>query len=105
MTDEEINRKFDVVADLMASLAVKIDGLSERTSELAERTGELAEAQQRAEQRWERTEQRWERTEEGIRALLAIAEIHEREITSTDERLSALINTVERIISERRDKP
>ncbi len=95
MTDEEINRKFDVVAKLMASLAVKIDSLSDRA-------GEIAEAQQLAEQRWER---RWGRTEEGIRGLLAIAEIHEREIASTDERLSALINTVERIISERRDKP
>ncbi len=98
MTDEEINRKFDVVADLMASLAVKLDGLSDKINGLSDRTGELAEAQRRA-------DERWGRTEDGIRALLAIAEIHEREIASTDERLSALINTVERIISERRDKP
>jgi hypothetical protein len=42
--------------------------------------------------------------------LLTIAEIHEREITvvrerqtDTDERLNALINTVERYISERRN--
>ncbi len=75
-----------------------------------------------------RSEQKWERTEEGIRALLAVAEIHEREflelrqaqaeaqartdaqmtetgrrMAETDERLNALINTVERIISERRN--
>jgi hypothetical protein len=75
-----------------------------------------------------RSEQKWERTAEGIGALLAIAEIHEREINElgqvqaqaqaradeqmaenrkqmaeTDERLNALINTVERIISERRN--
>jgi hypothetical protein len=56
-------------------------------------------------------------TEEGIRALLSIAEIHEREISTlgekiaavsengraTDERLNALINTVERQISEGRN--
>jgi len=64
------------------------------------------------------------RTEEGIGALLSIAEIHEREIGSlgdkiasisetvaqvsengraTDERLNALINIVERQISEGRN--
>ena len=80
-------------------------------------------------------DERWGRTEEGIRALLAIAEIHEGEIKSlaeaqaaqakvqaaqaeahaqaqartdrqmaeTDERLNALVNVVERIISERRN--
>jgi len=47
---------------------------------------------------------------EGIAALLAIAEMHEREITEnreaqarTDERLNALIDTVERYISEGRN--
>jgi hypothetical protein len=68
-----------------------------------------------------RSEQKWERTAEGISALLAIAEIHEREISElrqiqaeaqartdaqmaeTGERLNALINTVEQIISERRN--
>jgi chromosome segregation ATPase len=75
-----------------------------------------------------RSERRWEQTAEGISALLAIAEIHEREINElgqtqaeararadeqmaenrrqmaeTDERLNALINTVERIIIERRN--
>lgn len=103
MTDDEINNKFDVVADLMASLAVKIDLLGDKVNG-------LADAQVRA-------EQRWERTEESIRSLLAIAEIHEREIeglketqiqtgkqmAETDGRLSALINTVERLISERRN--
>ena len=51
-----------------------------------------------------------DRTADGITALLSSAEIHEREITAvsdaqaqTDERLNALINSVERYISERRD--
>jgi len=63
----------------------------------------LAEIQNRA-------EQRWERTEEGIRALLAIAEMHNKEIATltengraTDERLNGLINVVERQISEGRN--
>jgi len=81
MTDEDINKKFDVVADHLAALAVGMQQLQETQS---------------------RAEKRWERTEESIRSLLAVAEIHEREITSTDERLSALINTVERLISEGR---
>ncbi|HEX8635811.1 MAG TPA: hypothetical protein VF703_16800 [Pyrinomonadaceae bacterium] len=93
---------------------------------------QMREAQAQADEKWER---RWGRTEEGIRALLAIAEIHEGEIKSlaevqaaqaqaqaaqaaaqaeaqsrtdkqmaeTDERLNALVNVVERLISERRN--
>jgi hypothetical protein len=81
----------------------------------------MREAQESAEKRWERSEQRWERTEESIRALLTIAEIHDAEIKAlaetqaeaqsrtdrqmaeTGERLNALVNVVERIISERRN--
>lgn len=77
-----------------------------------------------ADKRWAQADERWARTEEGIRALLAIAEIHEREFVelreaglktdqklnalreaglATDERLSALINVVDRKISEGRN--
>ncbi len=45
-----------------------------------------------------------DRNAEGISALLAVAEIHDREIKETDERLNALINTVERHISEGRNR-
>jgi hypothetical protein len=45
-----------------------------------------------------------DRNAEGISALLAIAEIHDREIKETDERLNALINTVERHITEGRNE-
>src|SRR5687768_17517049 len=77
-------------------------------------------------------EEKWARTSDGINALLAIAEMHQREFlemrqaqadaqartdaqiaeararadaksAETGERLNALINTVERIISERRN--
>lgn len=86
---------------------------------------QMREAQAQADEKWER---RWGRTEDGIRALLEIAEIHEGEIktlaevqgaqaeaqaeaqartdkqmSETDERLNALLNVVERIISEKRN--
>jgi ABC-type transporter Mla subunit MlaD len=44
-----------------------------------------------------------DRNADSATALLAIAEIHDREIKETDERLNALINTVERHISEGRN--
>jgi hypothetical protein len=72
MSDEEINRKFEVVANHLATLAV---GLQQLTAKV-------------------------DRNADGIASLLAIAELHEREIKETDERLNALINTVERHISE-----
>jgi chromosome segregation ATPase len=93
----------------------------EQQAEFAAGMQRLRELQERAEEKWERrwesVERRWERTEEGIRALLAVAEIHEREIgalkeaqdrtdrqmAETDERLNALINVVERKISEDRN--
>ena len=99
MTDEEINRKFDIVAGHLATLAV---------------------SQQRYEERWARSEERWVRTEDSIRALLTIAQMHEGEISTlreavaglaesqgrtdrqmaeTNERLNALIDTVERYVS------
>ncbi|MGI9065955.1 MAG: hypothetical protein ACR2HX_06075 [Pyrinomonadaceae bacterium] len=75
----------------------------------------------KADQRWAKADERWASTEQSIRALLAIAEIHEREFEglreankelreatkdlreagkATDERLNVLINVVERHISE-----
>jgi hypothetical protein len=67
-----------------------------------------------ADKRWAEADKRWASTEQSIRALLAIAEIHEREFETlreagkesreagkaADERLSVLINVVERHISD-----
>jgi archaellum component FlaC len=89
---------------------------------------QLREAHVQADEKWER---RWGRTEEGIRSLLSIAEIHDgeikaladaqaataevtaataeaqartdRQMAETDERLNALVNVVERLISEKRN--
>jgi hypothetical protein len=89
----------------------------EQQAQTAAKLDALAETQKRG-------EEKWSRTEEGIRALLAIAEIHEKEIQantqqilaqsqqianlsettkSTDDRLNALINVVERQISNGRN--
>jgi chromosome segregation ATPase len=67
-----------------------------------------------ADKRWAKADERWASTEQSIRALLAVAEIHEREFEAlreagkelreagkaTDERLSVLINIVERHIND-----
>src|SRR5437016_4098389 len=107
MTNEEMQRAMDFIVEMEAKSSAKIDALAEA---------------QKADHK--EAEQRWARTEEGIRALLAIAEIHEREINTvshqvsslsrdigtlgettqaTDDRLNALINIVEQLINERRD--
>jgi Spy/CpxP family protein refolding chaperone len=98
--DEENQRNIDFIIRQQAQFAADMQQLRESQA---------------------RSEQKWERTAEGINALLAIAEIHDREIRSlaevqaeaqartdrqmseTDERLNALVNVVERLISERRN--
>ena len=110
MTNEEMQQAMEFTVQHEAQASAKSDA--------------LADSQKSA-------NERWTRTEEGIRALLSIAEIHEREIASlgqsvsavsdnsrrtderiaalgeneraTDERLNALITVVERQISEGRN--
>jgi len=96
VTDEDINQKFDVVAGHLATLAVGLQTLTEKVGQLSDKV---------------------DRTADGVAALLAIAEIQSAEIATlgasvkvvderqrqADERLNALINTVERLISERRN--
>jgi hypothetical protein len=103
MTNEEMQRAMEFTVEQQAQSSAKIDGLGDKIEA-------LADIQKRA-------EERWAGTEEGIRALLAITEMHEKEIRghtqqilslgettrATDERLNALINVVERQISESRN--
>lgn len=100
MTNEEMQRAMDFIVEMQAKASARIDAMTQAQQD----------AQAEAEARWKRADERWARTEEGIRALLAIAEVHEREIASlgvqtraTDERLNALINVVERQISNGRN--
>jgi hypothetical protein len=110
MTDEEMQNTMQFILSTEAKTTVRLDVLAEKVDGLAGRVEGLAVSQ-------ERNEKKWERTEEGIRLLLSIAEIHEREMAihereiatlsengrATDERLNALISVVERDISERRN--
>ena len=75
MTDEDRQRQMDFILEQQAHLTATVGRLSEKV----------------------------DRTADSVNALLAIAEIHEREITETDGRLNALINTVERFIGEGRN--
>ena len=107
MTNEEMQRAIDFIVEAQAKASTNID--------------ELRESMSRSQTEWE---ERSKRTDERITALLAIAEIHEREILAnaqhissvsrdvaalgettraTDERLNALINAVERQISNGRN--
>ncbi|HKZ02060.1 MAG TPA: hypothetical protein VJ180_07465 [Pyrinomonadaceae bacterium] len=105
-----MQKAMNFLIEQQAQTAVKLDTLAEKVDALTDRVDSLAVLQGRA-------EKKWERTEEGIRALLSIAELHEREIVTlgqqistvsettraTDERLNALINIVERHITEGRN--
>jgi ABC-type transporter Mla subunit MlaD len=103
MTNEEMEKAIEFIVGQEARSSAKNDALGDKLDA-------LAEAQTR--------------NTEGIRALLSIAEIHEREINTvshqissvsrnvamlgettraTDERLNALISVVERQISEGRN--
>jgi hypothetical protein len=107
MTNEEMQRAMDFIVEMEAKSSAKIDALTQAQQE----------AQAEAQERWKRADERWAQTESGIRALLAIAEMHEREIQShtqqilsigestkaTDERLNTLINVVERQMSNGRN--
>ena len=114
MTNEEMQSAMDFIVEMEAKSSAKIDALTQAQKE----------GQAEAENRWKRADERWVRTEEGIRALLAITEMHEREIQShtqqiqshtqqilsigenakaTDDRLNALINVVERQMSNGRN--
>jgi len=108
---EQTQRSIDFMVRQQAEFQAKSEADMRRLRELYEQN----------EQRWERADERWERTREQILALLAVAEMHEREIfelrqsqaeaqartdakmAETGERVDALVNTVERLISERRN--
>ncbi len=75
MTPDEIERTIGFILEQQAQLTATVGRLSEKV----------------------------DRTADSVAALLSIAEIHDRQITATDERLNALINTVERYIAEGRN--
>lgn len=107
MTNEEMQRAMEFIVEMEAKSSARLDALIESLNQ--------------SRNEWE---ERSKGTDHRITALLAIAEIHEREIMAnaqhissvsrdvailgettkaTDERLNALINAVERQISNGRN--
>ena len=98
------------LTDTVSKLSNTVDKLSGTVDKLSGTMGKLSGTV-------DKLSAKVDRTADGISSLLAIAEIHDREIEAlresvsaidergreTDERLNALINTVERYISERRN--
>jgi hypothetical protein len=118
---EKTQRTVDFMVQQQTQFQAKSETDMQRLRELYEQNEQRWAS---AGERWASADERWERTREQILALLAIAEIHAQEINGlreaqarnaeaqartdaqmveTDERLNALINTVERIIVERRN--
>ena len=122
---EKTQRTIDFMVQQQAQFQAKSETDMQRLRELYEQNeARWAQNEQRwasADERWASADERWERTREQILALLAVAEMHEREIfelrqrqaeaqartdakmAETGERVDALVNTVERLISERRN--
>ena len=82
MTDEDRQRQIDFIIARQAYLTATRGQLAEKV----ERVGEKVD-----------------RNADSATALLAIAKIHHQEMKKTDKRLNALINIVERHISEGRN--
>ncbi|MGI9108072.1 MAG: hypothetical protein ACR2G4_17730 [Pyrinomonadaceae bacterium] len=122
MAAEEMQRTMQFILEQQAQLTVsmgqlteKVDQLSGTVDQLSNTVGRLSNTVGRLSDTVGRLSDKVDRTADGINSLLAIAEIHDREIAAlgeslsavdergrqTDERLNALINTVERYISER----
>ena len=122
---EQTQRTIDFMVQQQAQFQAKSETDMQRLRELYERNEERwaqnEERWARNEEKRSQNEERWVRLSEEIRALLAIAEIHEGEINElrrtqaesqaradarmaeTGGRVDALVNTVERLISERRN--
>jgi transcriptional regulator with XRE-family HTH domain len=104
---EKTQRTIEFMLQQQAEAQARSEADRERLREMQE---ENEARWARADERWARIEQMWERTEGSVRSLHAIAQIHEGEITTLAEtqaevggRVNALVNTVERLISERRN--
>jgi ABC-type transporter Mla subunit MlaD len=113
--NDDTQRTMQFILEQQAQLTVTMGQLSETVDRLADKVDRLGDTV-------DRLAEKVDRTADSTIALLAIAEIHEREIEAlkestaanseagraTDERLNALINVVEQMISERRgggDRP
>jgi chromosome segregation ATPase len=117
MADDKTERTMQFILEQQAQLTVSmgqltdtVSNLSNTVDKLSGTVDKLSDTVDKLSGTVDQLSAKVDRTADGVAALLTIAEIHEREITAvreaqtdTDERLNALINTVERYISERRN--
>lgn len=110
MTSEEMQKAIEFILNHQAQLTATVGQLSEKVDQLSGTVDQLSGTVGQLSGTVGRLSEKVDRTADSVNALLAIAEIHEREITAvgeaqsrTDERLNALITTVERYISEGRN--
>jgi chromosome segregation ATPase len=104
---ERMERQMAFIVEQQAQYEVRSAKADERWAEADKRWAETDKRWAEADKRWAKADERWARTEESIRNLLAIAQLHEGEFEelreagkAIDERLSVLINVVERHISD-----
>lgn len=111
-----MERTMAFILEQQAQLTATVGRLGERVDGLGEKVERIADKVERIADKVDSLAEKVERNANSITALLAIAEIQAAEIrdltettrtlagrqNETDERLNALINTVERYISEGR---
>jgi X-X-X-Leu-X-X-Gly heptad repeat protein len=117
MTDDDVRNTMQFILEQQAQLTVTVGQLSESVDRLTGKVDQLTGKVDQLTDKVDRLADKVDRTADSTIALLAIAEIHEREIETlkestaanaeagraTDERLNALIDVVEQMISERRN--
>jgi len=119
--DEELERRAEESRRRDEELERRAEATRREVDFIIRQQAQFNADMERLRQTQETNEQKWERTEGGIRALLAIAEIRQQEfaelrqaqaeaqartdarLAETGERVDALVNTVERLIGERRN--
>jgi hypothetical protein len=108
MSNEDWRERAERIERTIAFIIEQQAQAEVRAAQADERWKQSDERWKQADERWKKADERWALTEGGIRALLAIAEIHEREFVelreagrATDERLNALINLVDAQTNER----
>jgi hypothetical protein len=77
---ERIERTIAFIIEQQAQAEVRAAENDERRREADERWKQADERWKQVGERWGENDERWARTADGIASLLAIAEIHEREI-------------------------
>ncbi len=112
--DDEQKRRIEFVVEQQAQFATDMQQFATGMEQLRETQARAEERAARMEEKWDRM---WERTNGQINAVLAIAELQtqeikdlsraqantDRQMAETTEKLNALINIVDHLVSDRRN--